>query len=286
MLHSRYQRNTFGTTILSRANGTAPAAGSGTAVTPAQNAYGSYATLISGANLTVDCCELTIVINNVGISGAARDGIVSIGIDPAGGTTFVPIPGLDLLAGPSGAYAGTMGSAFRFRLWIKAGTSIGAAASVNSATLTAINVFAVVRGRPSHPQNLYVGSYVDSFGVTVSPTSAGTSVTSGTAADGALVQLGSALTRPCYEWEFGIGINSAAINNNTIEVDIATGTSGSPNVVISNHPVLSNTSEAINKFWARSEGPGSPGDVVLARCQTGNNAANTGITIAAYGTGG
>lgn len=285
MISSRYQRNTFGTTILSKANGTAPAAASGTAVTPAQNAYGNYATLITGANLTVDCCEITIVVNSVGISGTARDGIVSIGIDPAGGTTYTAIPGMDLLVGPAGAYAGSMGVAFRFRLFIKAGTSIGAAAAVNSATLTAVNVFAVVRGRPSHPQNIYVGSYVDSFGVTLA-SSSGTAVTSGTAADGTLVQLGSALTRPCYEWEFGMGINSAAINSNTIEVDIATGTSGNPNVVISNHPVLSNTSEAINKFWARSEGPGAAGDVVLARCQTGNNAANTGITIAAYGVGG
>jgi hypothetical protein len=277
----------FGLTIYTPADGTAPGAGQGASVTPAQNAYGSYTTLIAGSALLEDCCELTLVVNNVGISGTARDCVVSIGLDPAGGTSFTAMPGADLLVGPANLYAGGPGVVFKLQLWIRASTSIGLAAAVNSATLTAIRAAARVRCRPSNPNAIYVGSYIDSFGVTISPTTQGTAVTSGTSSDGAFVQLGSALTRPVHMWEFGMGINNAAINSNTIEVDIAVGSSTTVNkIVIPNAPVISLTSEALTKHPALSPGRGAVGDLVFARCQSGNNAANTGITIAAYGIGG
>jgi hypothetical protein len=285
MLDDRYQPNEWGMTLYSKADGTSPAAGMGTNVTPAQNAYGSYVSLISGATLVADCCELTVCVNNVGISGVARDCAISLGIDPAGGSSFTAIPNADLVIGPANSYAGTGGTFYKLPFWLRAGTSIGAAASVNSATLTAVSVFVRVRGRPSHPRNIYVGSYIDSFGVVLA-SSCGTAVTSGGASEGAYVQLGSALTRPCGRWEFGMGLNNAAISNNTIDVDVALGTSGNPRIVIPNAPVYTNTAESLGKPAAVCEGLGAVGDLVFARCQTGNNAVNTGITLAVYGIGG
>jgi hypothetical protein len=285
MFNERYQLSDWGTTLYSKADGTSPAAGMGTNVTPGNNGYGSYASLISGAALSCDCLELTVCINNVGVSGLARDCAVSIGIDPAGGSSFTGIPGADLVAGPANLYAGTGGTFYKLPFWIKAGTSIGAAAMVNSATLTAVSVFVRVRGRNSSP-NLYVGSYIDSFGVVLAATSAGTAVTSGGASEGAYTQLGSALTRPIAAWEFGLGLNNAAISNNIIDVDIAVGTSGNPRIVIPNATVYTNTAEAIGKPAALSPGIGSVGELVFGRCQTGNNAPNTGISLAAYGIGG
>jgi hypothetical protein len=226
-------------------------------------------------------------VNNVGISGVARDCVVSLGLDAAGGTTFTAIPGADLLIGPANLYAGGPGVVFRLPLWIRSGASIGLAASVNSPTLTAVRAFCRVRARPSHPGAIYVGSYIDSFGITVTPTSAGTSVTSGTSSEGAYAQLGSALTRPISAWEFGMGINNSAINANIIDVDVAIGSSTTVNkIVIQNAPVVSLTSEAVTKHPALAPGRGAIGDLVFARCQTGNNAANTGITIAVIGIGG
>src|SRR5262249_15219377 len=148
------------------------------------NAYGSYATLISGASLTDDVYEITININSVGISAAARDCLVSIGIDPAGGTSFTNL--VDLVCGPAVTYSEASttllggGVSFTFPFFIKAGTSIGAAAAVNSATLTAINVWVQCKCRPSRPDLVWAGTYIDEFGVSTG-TSAGTAITPGTA---------------------------------------------------------------------------------------------------------
>lgn len=264
------------------ADGVKPANAQGTAVTPAQNAYGAYVTLIAAAALTVDCLELCLCVNNVGISTVARDCVVSIAVDTAGGSNFAGNSIVDLVCGPAAIYSG--GTYFQFSIWIPAGASIGAAAAVNSANLTAINVLARVRGAPSHPELLYVGTYIDQFGVNLAA-SCGTALTPGIAAEGAYVQLGT-LARPCYQWEFGYGDSSGAMANNLLEADIALGTAGNKRPAILNAPLTTTAGEAITKspiggpMWCA----GVSGDNVYARSQ-GLSAPAT-HTVAAYGVGG
>jgi hypothetical protein len=278
--------NEWGTILYSTADGTKPVGGMGTAVTPAQNTYGTYAALIAGASMTVDCCELTINVNTVGISTAARDCVVSIGLDPAGGTSYTSL--VDLVCGPAHAYSdngnsGGGGVWFRFPIWIKSGTSIAAAAAVNSATLTAINVFCRVRGAPSAPESIRVGSYIDQFGVTLA-SSSGTAITQGAASDGAYTQIGT-LTRPCWAWEFGYGINDATMSNNLLEVDIALGTNTNKKIVIPNATVHTSSIETVSKPWALEPGIGATGDNVYARAQ-GNVSVDSANSVAVYGVGG
>lgn len=259
----------------------------GTAITPGNNTYGTPVTLISGANLTVDCCELTICVNSVGLTTLTRNAVVSLLIDPAGGTTFTTLA--DLLVGPASAYSangnsGGGGVWLRFPLWLKAGSTIGMAAQVNSATLTAINAFCRVRGEPSHPDaNFYVGQYIDSFGVTLA-TSSGTVITQGSASEGAYTQIGT-LTRPIYWWDFGYAVDDASMSNNTLDVDIAIGDATNKKQVIINAPVHTSTIEALSKGLAGEWGIGATNDGVFARSQ-GNVGVDTSNSIAVYGVGG
>ena len=255
----------------------------GAAVTPGNNAYGAYATLIAGASLTDDVYEIEICINNVGISAAARDCVVSLGFDPAGGTSFTSQ--VDLVAGPAIPHTSGGGGVFyKFPLFIKAGTSIGAAAAVNSATLTAINVFCRCKCRPSRPDAIKVGTYIDQFGVVLA-SSAGTAITEGSVSDGTFVQLGAALTRPCWYWEFGFGNNTAAMNPAADYIDIAIGSSISVNkIAIANAIVIKNSAEQVAKMPGGTYARAVSGDLIFGRAQA--SAVNTGASLAAYGVGG
>lgn len=277
--------NEWGAVIYSTADGTRPTTGMGAAVTPAQNAYGSYVTLISGASLTVDCLLLDICINNVGISTAARDCIVSLGVDPAGGTSFIGIA--DLVAGPASGYVssnvGQGGTMYRFPIWIKAGSSIGVAAAVNSATLTAINVFCRVRGAPSTPQHLYVGTYIDQFGVSVA-TSAGAAFTPGTTSEGAWTSLGT-LTRPANAFEVGIGVNDSTMTSAALDVDVGIGDSSHRKIAIANLPIATSAIETVTKPTALEYAQGAIGDQVWIRAQS-SGALDSAYSAAIYAIGG
>lgn len=277
-----------GPPILSTADGTTPAATNGTSVTPAQNAYGTAVTLISGANLIYDCCELTINVNSVGITTTSRNGVVGIVTDPAGGTAFGS-PIVDLVCGPAHAYVGNGNSGgggvwFRFYLWIKAGTTIGAVAAVNSATLTAIRVSVMVRGRPSYEQGIYVGQYIDQFGVTLA-SSSGTAITQGGASEGAYTQIGSNLTRPLHWFQFGYAIDDPTMTNNTLHIDLGVGDGTNKKIVVQNAVVHTSSIETIS--WGINDGLGNAasGDGVYARAQ-GNTALDSNNSIAVYGVGG
>jgi hypothetical protein len=274
--------NSWGTTIYSTADGTRPATGYGTSVTPAQNAYGSFVTLISGANLTVDCLDLTICVNNVGITTVARDCVVALGIDQAGGTSFTTIA--DLVCGPACGYAfgsdGMTGTVFRFPLWLKSGWSIGVAGAVNSATLTAFNVFCKVRGAPSHPECLWVGTGIEQYGVTLA-SSSGTTVTPGTTSEGAYAQIGTT-TKAIYAIEFGYGINDSTMSQANLDVDIAVGDATNKLIAIPNAPISTSALESIAKLPALEYVTAAASVNVYARAQS-SGTVDSANSVAVYG---
>jgi len=275
--------NEFTLEISSVADGTRPAGAWGTAVTPGNNTYGTYAQLLAGAAVTDECQEIEIEVNTVGSSGVARDCIVTIGFDRAGGTSYTDTI-VDLVCGPAAAHntngQGPVG--FRFPLRVPAGCSIAAKASVNSATVTAIRVACVLRGRPTRPELIWVGQKVTTFGSTPA-SSNGTTVTPGTASEGAWTQLGVALTEPIYYWEFGYGISSGGMTANVMHVDIGIGDASNKRVAIRDGYVTSNNGESISKPPSGRHAVGAIGDLVYGRSQVGPSAADTNNSIAAYG---
>lgn len=198
-----------------------PAGFFGTAFTPGQNTKGSWAQLLSA--IANDCYMVEICINNVSVSAAARDMLVDIGIDEAGGTSYtVKIP--DLI----GSCASTMDSLggiwYKFPLFIKAGSTIAARGSVNNASVGSGRVWIKVYGRPKFPEMCRVGSRVEALGVT-SASSNGTAVTPGTTSDGTWTSIGTTSV-PAWWWQAGVGVNDStmATLNNTL--DVAVGSAG------------------------------------------------------------
>ena len=83
-------------------SGVRPAAAYGTSVTPGNNTYSSYVDLLSATSEDSDWIEINI--NSIGTSATATDTLVTIGVDPAGGTSYTDfIP--HLLASAAGPYS-------------------------------------------------------------------------------------------------------------------------------------------------------------------------------------
>lgn len=284
--------NEFGLVIESVADGTQPANVLGTTITPGNNTYGSYASVLSGASLTDDAYMIDIWFNNGNVDSTARDGIATVGFDPAGGTAFGGLGGVTgneinhLLWSCCGDLrTTTLGPVwYRFPLYIKAGTSIGVKASVNNATVGTVKVFMRLYCKPSRPELVRAGSFVRTFGA-VTASSTGTSITPGTTAEGAYTELGT-LADTLWYWEYGIGFNNATNVNNCGMTDIAIGDATNKKRIIANGLHFESQSEVLCKPAQGAFGTGVSGDKVYGRMQLGDNAAATGYSLMAYGTGG
>jgi hypothetical protein len=268
------------------ADGTRPATAWGTQLTPAENAYGSYGQLIAGASVTDDAHGILININSAASSTFARDCLVTIGIDPAGGSsysTFIE----HLLGSCAGSYAsaqcGAGGVWYYFPVRVPAGASLAAKASVNASTVGTVNV-ACSLWRSTRPDAVYVGSFVQTFGATAA-SSSGTSVTAGTTGEGAWVSVGT-VTVPIRAWEVGMGINDPTMTVNTHHCEVGIGDASSKKLAIHDHPVVINSAESLGKAAACSYRTAAVGDVVYVRCQVGPSAADASLSMIAYGVGG
>jgi hypothetical protein len=181
---------------------TAPSTTPGVSVTPGSGSKGSYAQLTSGANLSQDCYGILLWFHAGNTTATIRDILADIGLDPGGGTSYSQVGGINNIFVPQAANAVGTGRWFYFPLFIKAGTSVGMRAQANSTT--AFRCKAVFYGQPTHPENVAVGTYSETIGVSGN---GGTAFTCGnTAAWGSWTPLGTT-TRPCWYWQLAYGHN-------------------------------------------------------------------------------
>jgi hypothetical protein len=277
--------NEFAKVIRSVADGTQPAAAYGTSVTPGNNSYGSYASVIAGASVTDDVFGIYIQVCANTTSTAARDTILTIGLDPAGGTSFTDTIN-HLLVSCAGLYFGAAsgpGVSYFFPLFIKAGTSIGAKASVNNATVGTLRCSVRLLCQPSRPELVRVGSFVTTFGDTVA-SSTGTAVTAGTASEGTYTQLGSALASPLWFWQLGVGANSGTMENNALHADLGLGDASNKRTIITNDDTFTTSAEALIATHVGAYANGATGDLVYGRLQHAGSGAY--YSMMAYGVGG
>jgi hypothetical protein len=279
--------NEFQWAVSAHGYSTRPSANMGVTVTPGNNAKGTYVALISAANLVNDVYGVLIHINSNAVSAAARDTLVDISVDPAGGTSFSGNVVIPNLIGSCAGTAITGGIWYYFPLAIKAGSSIGAGASVNNATVGTLKVNLIAYGRPVHPELCKTGSRVTAYGVTTG-TSTGTAVTPGTTSDGTFTVLASAISQRNWWWQQGVGVNNATITAVGYGADLAVGSSTSLNtIVIQDHMWWGDTAEG----WHASpvglmsgEYDVASGVNVYGRLQA-TGTAITGLSMAAYGLG-
>lgn len=278
MLHTL--PNEWGLIIESVADGTRPAAAWGTSITPGNNTYGSYTQVLTATSDETYLCR--ILINSFGVSATAKDALVTIGIDPAGGTSYTDLI-VDLAAACAATLFGPL--TYEFPLRIPAGATVAAKATVNNATVGTGRVAVQLFGRPSRPELVKAGTFVQTFGSTPA-SSAGTAITPGTTAEGAWTQVGAALTAPLWHWEVGLGVNNAAMASTIHHVDVGIGDASNKKIAIPNALFAENGAEAMSKFTFGKSAVGAIGDIVYARIQTGPVAFSTGTSVIVYGVGG
>lgn len=260
----------------------------GVSITPGNNAKGAWTEVLAGSAITKSVYLLHLHFTGGATSGASRNIIADVGVDPTGGTSYsVLIP--DLLVSECGNFpSGNGGTWYFFRLRVLAGSSVAVRGSVNNATVGTFKVNIHAFGQPYDPSKIQYGTFVRAFGITAA-SSSGTAIAGGDigqAADGTMTELGTiAAGDRLWDWQLGIGIDNAAMAALNYFADLSVKTT--TNYVIrdafattsaSEQLSLTNTPEALRFL-------GVAGDKVYGRLQC-SGAPDTGFSMAGYGTGG
>lgn len=264
---------------------TQPSAAFGTAVTPGTTAgvYGSWAQVASAANIAQDVYGVFICFNNSATSAATRNILCEMGVDNAGGTSYIPVIPY-LAAGNASAYnAVTGGIYYYFPLYIKSGSSIAFRAMSNSSSAVSVSVF--FYGQPRRPDGMRVGAYVDAFGFDTTNRT-GTAVTMGTTSEGSWVQLGTATTRSYWWWQVGVAINNSTMNAAAINADLSAGTATNKKVLNEGQLWISTATEQLGCIpsFQNAYNNVATGALIYGRMQA--SVATSGATMIAYGLGG
>lgn len=263
----------------------------GTTVTPgASNTFGSYVQIINGASAwptdSGDGQLLEILVTGAAVSGSARDTLVTIGIDLAGGTSYTDWI-VNLVCGPaSSCTTGRFGVMWTFPVRVPRGSSLAAKASVNNATAGSVSVGIRIMGKATHPEQIRVGKYVRTFGASTG-TSAGTAVTAGSSGTkGSWVSLGTvAAGDDLWFWQLGVGQNQATSNNNGAAFDLARGDGSNYNLIVRDVQVGTTTGEEMVRAAHVAPCQAKAGDGIYARATSGG-APLGGWSAAAYAVGG
>lgn len=269
----------------SSVSATRPAAALGTTVTPAQNAKGSYVEVLSSANLSRDVYGLLINVNSNSASAAARDTIMDVGVDPAGGTSYSVLIANLLVSCAAPYNIGNGGVWYFFPIWVKSGSSVAVRSSVNNATVGTHRCFMVALGSPRDRRQIKVGTYVEAIGITAA-SSSGTAVTAGTTSEGAWTSLGTT-ARASWFWQFGFGVNDSTMSALAYHCDLGIGDASNKAIVIENALVTTTSSEQLNNMPTTADcvKPAPSGITVYGRAQC-SGTADASLSMAGYALGG
>lgn len=266
----------------------------GTAISSAgsANTVGTTVELLSAATVAEDVYGILLCFNNGSTSATVKSFLANLVTDPAGGTSWsTVIPNL-IANGPGLPTSTTTGSQhpgvwYYFPLFIPAGSSIGCNVQCAAASAS-INCWITVYGKPSRPDLLRVGTYVDAFGDTPA-TSLGTAITPGTTgAEGSYVKLGSDTAKNYWWWQFGYAANDTTQAMVSILADIARGDATTKDLIAENLLVMGNVNEissVINPMRPDLYCEVPSGIGIYGR-MSGASAPDTASQMIVYGLGG
>lgn len=211
---------------------TAPSTTPGVTVTPGAGAEGSWVALASGANLTQDVYGVLLWFHAGNTSTGIRDIIADLGIDPAGGSSYVTRIA-DIMCSQASNAAGS-GFFYYFPLFIKNGQSVGMRGYSNAATT--FRCKAIFYGKPTRPDLIRAGQYSESLGVSAP---GGTPMTGMgvSAAEGSWVSLG-ATTRALWWWQLCVGFSNGTTTALMYYVDLAYGDGTNMVTIMADVPVF------------------------------------------------
>jgi len=253
----------------------------GTVVTPGNNTKGSWAQCLTAANVANDVSLIHINVNNAAVSATARDIILDVGVDEAGGTAYV-VKIADLIGSCAGTNDGSGGINYIFPLAIKAGSTIAVQASCNGNT-SGFRVWIKVYGKPRNPAALRVGSRVETLGV-VSASSCGTAVTAGQASVGAWTSIGT-LTNVAWWFQAGMGVNDSTMTSQCYVLDIAVGSSGEKPLIVGQLWITNSVETNSSALYWPAEHEVPAGAQIYARLWC-SGVPDSNLSVAVYALGG
>lgn len=253
--------------------------GYGASVTCFQNAFTTYTAV--GSAMPGATSDLEIRITEGNLAAAAKDTILRVGVDPAGGTAFSPIG--DFLVGPSGQFnVGGSKTLIWLPYGIPAGATIGMVGSVNNATPGTLR--ASWRATPLGGGNAFVGTAIESVGLTLA-SSTGVAVTAGQASEGSWTSLGT-LANACRYMGVGCSINNGTVNSLVYHIDLAYSVDGGTTkiLLVEDQVVFTSSSEtvafdSIYRLLAFADIPA--GALIYGRAQCAG-APDAGFSMAAW----
>ena len=257
----------------------------GTNVTPGNNTKGTAVSL--GVTATDACYAVAVSFSNSSTSGAIRNSLTSIMMDPAGGTTYTTELLPNLMSGCAGPYGGASpGQIFYyFPIYVPAGATLAAQAQANT-TLTAFPVAIWLFSDPTNPESLVYGHRCEAIGA-VTASSQGTASTAGTTSDGAWTSLGSS-TQQNFWWQQGFQISNGTITALVYSAQLSADNNATTPKIITDDLIINTTSlEQIGysnqSTFNRNMAPVASGTTIYTRTQaSGTSVAHTTI---AYGVG-
>jgi hypothetical protein len=216
-------------------NASAPANPAGTQVTPgASNAEGSWTQIASSANIAQDVCGFRIIVSAGNTSGQAKNHLLDIGVDQAGGTSYTAVIS-NIICGQSSTNI-EGGIVYYFPLGIKAGSSVAVRVQGSNGTAGTLRVAAVFYGQPSNPEAIRVGSFSETIGAITN--SNGVSFTPGNSgAEGSWVSLGTT-AKDLWWFQLCVQIDNGTTTSLIYHMDLAWGDGSNKNLIIENMRVM------------------------------------------------
>lgn len=213
----------------------------GTQIIPSQNSYPAYTQILAATSF--ECYAASIVLYNPYISGQCRDGLTTIGFDFGGGATYTDLEINHLITTPC-LNSWQWALNYYFPLRIPAGTTVAAKGSVNNGTVGTFNVGITLYGKPTRPELIRAGTYVDTFGAATA-SSNGTAFTPGTVAEGAWTDMTGATltTKPYWFWQSGRECADTTMNALTYHHDLAVGDGSNYDIIYEDKLIYTANSE-------------------------------------------
>lgn len=196
----------------------------GTAITPStSSADPSYTALATSGNISADCHFLELEIHGGFVTATAKLHMLTIGIDPDGGTSYTDIISNLIVSSATAAAQGSMsGRAFHFPLYVKSGSSVAVKIRGSDGSATTVYVVARFFGYNQTPENANSSQYSATFGATTASTT-GVSFTPGSGAKGSWASVGSTTVAPLNWFQVGAHVNNTAISSRHNWIDVAYG---------------------------------------------------------------
>jgi hypothetical protein len=200
--------------------GANPSATPGTSVTPgASNVEGSWTQVASAANIANDVYGFFLMVSGGATSTAAKNQLIDIGVDPAGGTSYTAIIS-NLVCGASPLLTAPGNREHFFPMFIKAGSTVAVRIQGSNATAGTVRVAMQFYGKPAGPIMIPTCYVSETIGTITN--SSGVSFTPGNAADGSWVSLGTTV-RPLWWWQLGYQVDNGTITAEYTYIDLAYG---------------------------------------------------------------